>query len=79
LPQDYTIKMSIRAANVNDKIIPYQDVARLTVVGNLADYGYKGEYLQWARSSTPVVVPYEWRLPNGDTIDVSLSRSAVLT
>jgi lipopolysaccharide transport system ATP-binding protein len=79
LPQDYTIKMSIRAANVNDKIIPYQEVARLTIVGNLADYGYKGDFLQWARSSTPVVVPYEWRLPNGDTIDVSLSRSVVLT
>jgi lipopolysaccharide transport system ATP-binding protein len=79
LPQDYTIKMSIRAANANDKIIPYQDVARLTIVGNLADYGYKGEFLQWARSSTPVVVPYEWRLPNGDTIDVSLNRSVVLT
>jgi lipopolysaccharide transport system ATP-binding protein len=79
LPQDYTIKMSIRAANVNDKIIPYQDVARLTVVGDLADYGYKGDFLQWARTSTPVVVPYEWRLPNGDTVEVSLSRSAVLT
>jgi lipopolysaccharide transport system ATP-binding protein len=79
LPQEYTIKMSIRAENVNDKIIPYQDVARLTIVGNLADYGYKGDFLQWARSATPVVVPYEWRLPNGDTMDVSLSRSVVLT
>jgi lipopolysaccharide transport system ATP-binding protein len=79
LPQDYTVKMSIRAQNVSDKIIPYQDVARLTVVGDLSDYGYKGEFLQWARSSTPVVVPYEWRLPNGDAIEVSLNRSAVLT
>jgi lipopolysaccharide transport system ATP-binding protein len=79
LPQDYTVKMSIRAANVSDKIIPYQDVARLTVVGDLSDYGYKGEFLQWARSSTPVVVPYEWRLPNGEVIEVSLNRSAVLT
>jgi lipopolysaccharide transport system ATP-binding protein len=79
LPQDYIIKMSIRAADANDKIIPYQDVARLTVVGNLADYGYKGEFLKWARTSTPVVIPYEWRLPNGETIEVSLSRSAVLS
>jgi lipopolysaccharide transport system ATP-binding protein len=74
LPQNYTVKMSIRAANVSDLIIPYQDVAWFNVVGDLADYGYRGEFLQWARHSTPVVVPYEWQLPDGRTVAVALDR-----
>jgi lipopolysaccharide transport system ATP-binding protein len=74
LPQNYTLKMMMRAATINDFIVPYQDVAGFSVVGDLADYGYKGEFLQWARYSTPVVVPYEWRLPDGQTVAVALSR-----
>ena len=42
--------------------------------GDLAEYGYIGEYLKFARTSTPVVVPYEWQLPDGKTITVSLNR-----
>jgi hypothetical protein len=57
----------------NEQIIPYQDVASFNVVGDLADYGYKGEFLNYARRSTAVVVPYEWRLPDGTTAMVSLS------
>lgn len=74
LPQSYTVKLSVRAATVNDMIIAYQDVGGFNVVGDLADYGYKGDFLQWARYSTPVVVPYEWRFPDGRTIPVALER-----
>ena len=49
-------------------IINYQEVACFSVVGDLAEYGYKGEFLTYARHSTPVVVPYEWRLPDGTTV-----------
>jgi lipopolysaccharide transport system ATP-binding protein len=74
LPQSYTVKMSVRAANITDLIITYRDVAYFTVVGNLADYGYKGEFLTWALSATSVVSPYEWRLPDGTTVAVALGR-----
>jgi lipopolysaccharide transport system ATP-binding protein len=74
LPQSYTVKMSIRTENVTDLIITYREVAHFSVIGDLAEYGYKGQFLTWARSSTPVVVPYEWRLPDGATVAVSLSR-----
>jgi lipopolysaccharide transport system ATP-binding protein len=74
LPQSYSVKMGIRSANVNDYIIPQSEVAGFNVIGDLADYGYKGEYLTYAQYSTPVVVPYEWRLPNGTTASVSLNR-----
>ncbi|MGO8787567.1 MAG: ABC transporter ATP-binding protein [Terriglobia bacterium] len=76
LPQNYTVKMIVRAANVKDQIISYQEVAFFSVVGDLAEYGYKGEFLTWALRSTPVVVPYEWGLPDGTTAAVALNRPA---
>ena len=78
LPQNYTVKMIIRAANAKDLIVNYQEVAGFSVVGDLAEYGYKGEFLTFARHSTPVVVPYEWRLPDGTTAAVGLNRPTAL-
>jgi lipopolysaccharide transport system ATP-binding protein len=77
LPQSYTVYILIRAANVRDRIIDHQEVAYFSVVGDLAEYGYKGEFLAFARHSTPVVVPYEWRLPDGTTVAVALSRPSL--
>ena len=74
LPQSYTVKMIVRAANIKDLIVNYQEVAYFSVVGDLAEYGYKGEFMTFALHSTPVVVPYEWRLPDGTTVAVALSR-----
>jgi lipopolysaccharide transport system ATP-binding protein len=74
LPQNYTVKMIIRAASVDDLIVNYQEVAGFSVVGDLAEYGYKGDFRTYARHSTSVVVPYEWRLPDGTTAAVTLNR-----
>jgi lipopolysaccharide transport system ATP-binding protein len=79
LPQNYTVKMSVRAGNAKNLLVDYQEVAGFSVVGDLTEYGFKGEFLAWALRSTPVVVPYEWRLPNGATAAVSLTRPAVNT
>jgi len=49
-------------------------VAYFNVVGDLAEYGYEGEFLSRASSSTPVVVPYEWLLPDGTIAAVSLAH-----
>jgi lipopolysaccharide transport system ATP-binding protein len=73
LPQSYTVRLTVRSANVKDLIIDYQEVAGFKVVGDLAEYGYKGEFLTFAPHSTPVVVPYEWRLPDGTTAAVALN------
>ena len=75
LPQSYTVKMIVRASNVKDLIVPYQEVAYFNVVGDLGEYGYKGEFLTFASQATPVVVPYEWRLPDGSTHAVALRRA----
>jgi lipopolysaccharide transport system ATP-binding protein len=72
-PQSYSVKMSVRTKNGHDMIVKYQDVAYFSVVGDLADYGYKGEFLSRASRSTSVVVPYEWSLPDGTSASVSLA------
>lgn len=75
LPQMYTVKLIIRASTITDTIVPYQEVGSFSVAGDLAEYGYKGEYLTYASRSSPVVVPYEWTLPDGRNVSVSLSRT----
>ena len=77
LPQNYTVKMSIRAESITDMILTYRDVGCFSVVGDLAEYGYKGDFLTWALRATPVVVPYEWQLPNGKIFAVALNRPAI--
>jgi lipopolysaccharide transport system ATP-binding protein len=72
-PQSYSVKMSIRTNNGHDMILNYQDVAYFSVVGDLAEYGYKGEFVSRASRSTSVVVPYEWCLPDGTNVSVSLA------
>jgi len=74
LPQSYTVKLNIRASTVTDMIVPYGEVGSFNVIGDLAEYGYTGDYLQYAARSTPVVVPYEWSLPDGRTVSVALNR-----
>jgi lipopolysaccharide transport system ATP-binding protein len=76
LPQNYTVKMRIQGADPSEQIIPYQDVASFNVVTDLAEYGYKGEYLHQVQRATAVVIPYEWRLPDGTTASVTLAKKS---
>jgi lipopolysaccharide transport system ATP-binding protein len=76
LPQNYLIKMGVRAKNGLDVIIEYQEVANFKVTGDLAKYGYKGEFMERASRYVAVVVPYEWGLPDGTNASVSLGKSS---
>jgi lipopolysaccharide transport system ATP-binding protein len=76
LPQSYSVKLSVRAETVKEMIISYQEVAYFAVAADLAEYGFKGSFETYARQSTAVVVPYEWQLPDGSTVSVSLNRQA---
>lgn len=73
LPNTFNIMMAIRAIDGKDFLMNYQDVASFTVTGNLGKYGYKGELQTLTSHSTPVVVPYEWKLPDGTIAKVALS------
>ena len=66
--------MRVQGSDPTDVIIPYQDVASFNIVGDLAEYGYEGEFLHYAGRSTAVVVPHEWRLPDGTTASVALAK-----
>jgi homopolymeric O-antigen transport system ATP-binding protein len=73
LPQSFSIRISLRTNNGRDMIVNNQEVAYFQVVGDLRDYGYKGEFLSKVSDSTPVVIPYEWYLPDGSIAPVSLA------
>ncbi len=75
-PQSYFIRMSVRTKNGNDPIMDYREVAFFNVVGDLVDYGFRGEFLARASTSTPVVVPYEWQLPDGTVAHIALALTA---
>jgi lipopolysaccharide transport system ATP-binding protein len=77
LPQNYSVKMSIRTKDANERILDYTDVAFFSVVGDLADYGFTGEFVSRASSATAVIVPYEWHLPDGSVAPVSLTGSSL--
>jgi lipopolysaccharide transport system ATP-binding protein len=65
-PQSYSVKMSIRTKNGNDMIIKYQEVAYFNVVGDLAEYGYHGEFLTRASGT---IAPVSLADPRGSTVD----------
>ncbi len=77
-PQKYSVKMSIRAQNGNDNVVSFQEATYFTVVADLTEYGYHGEFLSRAATSTPVVIPYEWHLPDGEIASVSLEMTQKL-
>jgi hypothetical protein len=74
LPQSYTLKMAIREQDARNMIIDYQDVAYFSVVGDLAAFGFKGDYLSHSVRSTAVIIPYEWRMPDGAVAAIGLNH-----
>ena len=77
LPQNYIIKLDVRTRH-NETMGGQQELACFSVVGDLKDYGFKGEFLMAASRSTPVIVPYEWVLPDGSICAVELKRPCSL-
>lgn len=75
LPQSFSVRMSVRTSNGRDMIVSFQDVAHFQVVGHLEHYGFQGNFLSRASDSTPVVIPYEWQLPDGSRRAHSLAMS----
>lgn len=72
LPQRYTIKLQIRDSNGRDLILDDEILGSFTLAANLEDYGFTGEFLSLVSVSTPVVVPYEWQMPDGTNNSVAL-------
>jgi len=74
IPHAYTIRMAIRDSDTGQPILAPQEVASFSVIGDLRDYGLLGELAPaMAPNSVPVILPYEWKFPDGQTAEVALS------
>jgi hypothetical protein len=77
LPQSYTIRLQVRGPDGREPIVPAQEAAAFQIQAEARDYGFQGEeYHGVVSRSTPVVVPYEWRLPDGSTRSAGATRLA---
>lgn len=74
LPNGYTVRMGIRGKDGRELIMKLQDVASFVVSGNLLDYGFQSGLHSVVERSTPVIIPYEWVLPDGQTVEVELTN-----
>ena len=73
LPQSFSVVMAMRDSNGKDAIVPPQDVASFNVNANLEDYGFYGERIHaLAPKSSPVIIPYEWIMPDGSAVQIDL-------
>ena len=75
LPQEYSIRLCIRDADGSAAIIEPQDVVSFSVAGSPQDYGLNSVHAnRLSTDSFPVIIPYEWTLPDGSTQSVKLER-----
>jgi hypothetical protein len=56
--------MGVRAGN-RDHIIEVQEVGAFSVAGDLKAFGFQGAFHSLAVKSVPLVLPYDWVLPDG--------------
>jgi lipopolysaccharide transport system ATP-binding protein len=79
LPQSYSVEMCIRARDGQGTLLGWQDVASFAVVGDPAAYGCRGEFMAGrVADSVPVMIPYDWLLPDGSVHAVGLGADGQL-
>jgi lipopolysaccharide transport system ATP-binding protein len=70
LPQLYTLGYGVRAQDGITLLTPTQELGFL-VTGKMEDLGFAGAFAENLASETnPVMLPYEWHLPDGRTVSV---------
>ncbi|MGA7991383.1 MAG: ABC transporter ATP-binding protein [Thermoanaerobaculia bacterium] len=73
LPQTYSIRMGVQTNDGRGTILNLQEVASFMVDGSVEEGGFRGElFHRHVARSTPVVVPYEWTLPDGSIRSVAI-------
>ena len=71
LPQSYTITAGARAQDGITLLMQSQEVAFFHIVGQMKEFGLHGELAETlAWNSSPMVLPYEWHLPDGRIVPV---------
>ena len=73
LPQTYAVRFRMVAAEGRESVVALQEVASFTVEWNTGTDSFQGERFHFhASRSTPVIVPYEWILPDGSVRPVEI-------
>lgn len=71
LPQTYSISMEAWASDGMTQLVPLQEIGSFMITGRMRDYGLAGELADiHAASSSPIVLPYEWRFPDSSVVSV---------
>jgi lipopolysaccharide transport system ATP-binding protein len=70
LPQTYTITLRAKGTNGIDVLTPtIPDAGIFQVTGTAKDFDMPGEAAdQYLEHDTPIIVPYEWVMPNGKVL-----------
>ncbi len=76
LPQSYTIVLVVKTES-RDPIIDYAEVASFNVEADLRLHGFSDQQCGLASTCFPVMIPYEWTLPDGSRHAMSLSSVPV--
>ncbi len=72
LPQTYSVRMGVRGENGVSFLVKTAEVAFFTVEAMAKDFGLQGERADLLLDSgTPIFIPYEWKLPDGQIFSVS--------
>jgi len=66
LPQTYTVRVGVRANDGTRLLVKTAEVGFFTVTGSVQTLGLMGASADsFAGNTTPVLIPYEWHLPDG--------------
>lgn len=66
LPQDYGVLVGVRDQTGTYNLATPREATRFSITGNAQDYGFEGDLADTLLSTTaPILVPYEWRFPDG--------------
>jgi hypothetical protein len=74
LPQVFTVRIGVRDKTGIRLLVKTTDVASFKISGSASDLGLNGEIADAdAWDSSPVLIPYEWHLPDGRIESVRVS------
>jgi len=74
LPQEYSVRLCIWDSD-RRRVVEPQDVISFSVLGNPHDYGLESIHaIRLTANAFPVIIPYEWELPDGSTHSVQLQH-----
>jgi lipopolysaccharide transport system ATP-binding protein len=76
LPQPYSLWMEAWASNWAKPLMPPQEIGSFMVTGRMRDFGLLGDLADiHATTSSPLVLPYEWRFPDKRVVTVHASEA----